>query len=1020
MIHASRAMTAARVADYFRREYTLGDYYTGDRAAGVGTWQGRGAERLGLAGPVAAADFDALLAGRSPRDGGQLVAPETASGEHRAGWDFEVSPDKSVSVVALVGGDERVVAAHLAAARRAFDLLEDHAQVKDRGREAVPSRNLVIARFDHDASRALDPHLHSHHVVMNLTERAAGEWRALEPLGMYRAQRLATAAYQTELGRELQVLGYEVAANAQGFVRIIGVPEAVVAHFSKRRRQILAEAERRRAAGLPVDLQRIALLTRAPKDRDIDPAALRSSWRADTDRLGLDLDALRRAADHRLAAGLPRPELDPPAQARASVAWAIDHLSERQAAFRHLDLETSALRHAAARGPGLDDIRAALASHPDLIPGRDGHVTTVAALRLEQANLARLRAGLLPSAPPILAHPYDPGPAPEAGPALGADQLRVVRHILESRAQVLGVEGKPGTGKTFTLETVRGQAERAGWTVRGFAVTTGAVTQLRQVGIDADTLKSLAAHPPAAPLPRQLWIVDEASLLSNRDASTALEGAHRAGARLVLVGDRGQHHAVEAGAPWRAFQTAGLRPVQLDLIRRQRHTDLLAAVRLSAAGRAADAIRHLDARGHVVEIASARERHAAMVKEFAARPDGSLMIAPSRAERRDLNFLARRALVEAGRVAAGPEHTAAVEVAVSKGLTGAERADVRHYQVGDVVTYVRPAPRHGLRAGDSARVVAVDAGRSNTTRAACAAATSGASKPATSPPATACNSAAPTAPTPFRTAPPPACARSPRPATSPSSSTAPAAAGSPSTPAAGRCRSTTPTRSPPTPPRARPSAASSPPSTPATAPSWSIASRPTSPSPAPPITSPSTPTTAPRCPPRSTARRGRPPLSKSSPPKGAAPMPLRRQPTTPSEAPGEPPEPGDPPAPHPPNPFEPAAPPPTVPLPAPSRDPEPPPSPAQLRAAAQELAQAAERTERSAHEILGRAHTLCATLAKSLAASERRSARDGLSLILTGTLLCGVSALLSTLVTLAELEPHLSVLDLLRILLRAG
>jgi conjugative relaxase-like TrwC/TraI family protein len=710
MIRASAPLTLEQAADYYRREYSRGDYYTGDRAAGAGTWQGRGAERLGLAGEVAPQDFAALLAGRSPRDGRQLVAPDTRSGKHRAAWDFQAAPHKSVSVVALVGGDECVLAAHLAAVRRAFEVLEDQALVKDRGRRLVPTRNLVIARFDHDASRTLDPHLHSHQVVMNLTERTAArgrrpaEWRALEPRGLFAAQSLATAVYHAELARELQALGYEVRADARGYVRIAGIPEEVLKTFSKRRFQILAEVARRGGSGSLADRQRAALHTRPPKNRDVDPAALRAAWRAEAARLGLDLAAHRRAADERLAASRsPQapPRADPLAQARASAAWAVAHLAERQASFRMMDLETFALRHAAARGPGLDEIRAALAAHPGLIRGAEDRVTTEAALRLEQANLDRVRAGLLPAGPPVLAHPYRPA----ADQALGADQLRVVRHILESRQQLLGVEGKPGSGKTHALGAVRDAAEKAGWTVRGFAVSTGAVAQLREVGIEAATLKSLAAHPPDRPLPRQLWIVDEASLLGNRDASTALESAHLAGARLVLVGDRRQHHAVEAGAPWSAFQTAGLRPVQLDLIRRQKHTDLLAAVQLSAAGRAADAIRHLDARGHVVEIASTRDRHAAMVKEFVAAPRHTLMIAPSHAERRDLNFLARRELLAAGRIA--PE-AVTVPVTVSKGLTGAQRAEIRHYEVGDVVSYVQSAPTRGIRAGDTARVLAVD------------------------------------------------------------------------------------------------------------------------------------------------------------------------------------------------------------------------------------------------------------------------------------------------------------------------
>ena len=174
-------------------------------------------------------------------------------------------------------------------------------------------------------------------------------------------------------------------------------------------------------------------------------------------------------------------------------------------------------------------------------------------------------------------------------------------------------------------------------------------------------------------------------------------------------------------------------------------------------------------------------------------------------------------------------------------------------------------------------------------------------------------------------------------------------------------------------------------------------------------------------------------------------MPLRRRPEPPTDAPGVPstphpnalaphlgaalprpsgpPLPTVPPAPHPndlalTHPSDPAEPPaPGAPLPP---APEPPPSAAQLRTAARELAQAAERTERAAREILGRAHALSESLARSLADSRSRSARDALSVILIGALLSATAAVLATLVPLAELEPRLTVLDLLRILLRAG
>jgi hypothetical protein len=106
--------------------------------------------------------------------------------------------------------------------------------------------------------------------------------------------------------------------------------------------------------------------------------------------------------------------------------------------------------------------------------------------------------------------------------------------------------------------------------------------------------------------------------------------------------------------------------------------------------------------------------------------------------------------------------------------------------------------------------------------------------------------------------------------------------------------------------------------------------------------------------------------------------------------------------------------------PAGAPEPEPTPSAAQLRSAARELAQAAERAERSAREMLGRAHTLCESLARSLEASDRRACRDTLAVLLSGLLLCAATAVLATVVTLHAVDPRWSVLRLLRTLLHGG
>jgi conjugative relaxase-like TrwC/TraI family protein len=260
---ASKALSVGQARDYYRREYTRGDYYEHDTLERKGEWYGKGAERLGLRGEVDKAQFDSLLQGRGPA-GDVLVTGEAATDKHRAGWDFTCSADKSVSLVALVGGDEGVRAAHRSAVDRSLAELERYVQTKDRSRERVTTGEMVAAKFEHESSRKLDPQLHTHVVVMNMTPRSDGQWRALEPREMFAAQRLVTATYRGEMARELARLGYPVEVRPDGSVGISGFTKAQLDHFSQRRAQIekyLAD----RGVGGAAHAERAARTTRRAK-----------------------------------------------------------------------------------------------------------------------------------------------------------------------------------------------------------------------------------------------------------------------------------------------------------------------------------------------------------------------------------------------------------------------------------------------------------------------------------------------------------------------------------------------------------------------------------------------------------------------------------------------------------------------------------------------------------------------------------------------------------------------------------
>ncbi|WP_334319786.1 MobF family relaxase, partial [Termitidicoccus mucosus] len=191
---------------YFREHLGQGDYYSEGQKV-LGEWFGQGADKLGLDGPVTEKSFIALCEGLHPQTGLKLgqrmnsVRREggRAKANRRVFFDFTMAPPKSVSIVALYQ-DERIIELHENAVRMALSELEKRAETRVRKSSKNGERvtgNIISACFRHETSRELDPHLHTHCVVMNATfDPVEDRWKALEPSGMYRAHRFATNLYR--------------------------------------------------------------------------------------------------------------------------------------------------------------------------------------------------------------------------------------------------------------------------------------------------------------------------------------------------------------------------------------------------------------------------------------------------------------------------------------------------------------------------------------------------------------------------------------------------------------------------------------------------------------------------------------------------------------------------------------------------------------------------------------------------------------------------------------------------------
>jgi ATP-dependent exoDNAse (exonuclease V) alpha subunit len=179
------------------------------------------------------------------------------------------------------------------------------------------------------------------------------------------------------------------------------------------------------------------------------------------------------------------------------------------------------------------------------------------------------------------------------------------------------------------------------------------------------------------------------------------------GDRVLLVGDKRQHEAVEAGRPYRQLQEAGMQTACLHEVVRQKEPELKEAVEQLARGDVHGAVANLDQQGRVHEIVVREERLGTIAREYARDPQGTLVISPDNESRRELNTLIHRQMQARGDV--NPEEHKLRVLDARNEMTGADRQWAAQYAEGDLVRYTRGSKVLGIDPGEYARVDRVDA-----------------------------------------------------------------------------------------------------------------------------------------------------------------------------------------------------------------------------------------------------------------------------------------------------------------------
>ena len=593
---------AASAAYYLESQRSFrhpNEYYTaGEEPDGV-WFNPKGLFGLADGGKVDSSDFHRLYNGFAPNTGGKLT--QNAGSERRsAGLDLTFSADKSVSALWAVADPElraEIERAHNDAARVALEetVLRHCAYTRIRNRdgeiEVLPA-DISAAMFQHGTSRDNDPQLHTHCVIFNAARtHRDGKYRALHQHPVYTWMKAAGAVYRNAMAWSLQErLGIRIEQYGKDgeFTRIAGMPGDLIGHWSKRRAAII-EAAREMGFTVEGNAPRAAAankITRAGKSPDNDPEIRHGRWRSEAEGY-VEREAL-------IASLLGKAEEITQEQIRALTEVLEDlpyRLTREEAVFRLPDIvervgnATAGLLNHEAVATSIERVLLSpevvrLTRPPRAAEGRaDMAHTRLYSTRHNlqmELEVRDMAAGMAADAGHSLSAQAIENKVTgllAAGYPLSEEQITAIRTVTSSGGRVAIIEGAAGSGKTTTLRPIADLYREHGQSIIATAVAWRTAVALGN-DVDArpfcvDKLLRLAARGGIEIDGDTTIIVDEAGMLSTRQAHHILQLSERHGAKIVFAGDTQQQQPVEAGPGLRLVRDA-VGSVRVDRIRRQK------------------------------------------------------------------------------------------------------------------------------------------------------------------------------------------------------------------------------------------------------------------------------------------------------------------------------------------------------------------------------------------------------------------------------------------------------------------
>lgn len=735
MLNVSNVGSTRQALSYYAKD----DFNTVENTLSNTSWQGAGAQKLGLSGAINPQQFEDLLNGKV--EGQQLGRIEKdENGEqklvHRAAVDITFSAPKSISILSEVFGDERLRAAHEEAVSETLEAISQEAikarVTQDGVTKEEYSSDVIIAKFSHDTNRLQEPDTHTHALIMNAVKGSDGKWRSIDNSDIYAGQRMYGAMYTNLLAEKVQKLGYEIEIkDSKGNFDIKGISQEAIDAFSTRKQEIdaaLSELGLSRDEASAAQREIATLNTRNPKI-NVAHELLKGQWQEKAQEIGVDGDKLIQDSKQRNYVPSYQQYYK---QTKNAIRTSLKSLSEREAVFSNRDLRQLAYE----RSVGVSSVKYTnyqmdQMKKSGLIVEIDGadKITTKAVINSEAWTIKTIGEHKGSIEQVVTEDHVNASIAAyekQKGFRLTDGQRQSVEKIFSTKDRFVGVQGLAGTGKTTMLEVVKNIAQDNGLVIRGMSGTKKAAnTLMQETGIQSETntmflinarqaQKEFDAQKqdnPNLERDKEIWVVDESSFAGQKELNSIADYAIKADARVIFLGDKMQLQSISFGKPFEIGQERGMDYSEMKDINRQK-TDELKTIVNVALGDKKDqllaeniqkAVDIMQSKNMVKESKNSLEE---LVEKVVSLPkaerDKSMVITPFNANRQEYNQLYRDKLQDRGELG---DEEAVVTSYKRVNMTEAQRGQAFFYQKNNLVKFGSAVRYLGIAKNDVLKVV---------------------------------------------------------------------------------------------------------------------------------------------------------------------------------------------------------------------------------------------------------------------------------------------------------------------------